>query len=105
MGAGDVKLMAMVGSFLGPLQTVEAALMTLLAGGVLAVVVAAARGTLVRAVVNVRGIASGRWHPRPGEVIAIPASQSAGKLPYALAIAAGTAIHEVLARGGHSLFA
>ena len=106
MGAGDVKLMAMVGSFLGPLQTVEATLMALVAVGVLAVVVAAARGTLAAAAANVWTIARGACQPSRSVVaVGMPASRSAGKLPYALAIAAGTMIQELLARGGHSLFA
>jgi prepilin peptidase CpaA len=36
MGAGDVKLFAAVGSFLGPWQTLSAAMMVALVGGVLA---------------------------------------------------------------------
>jgi len=36
MGAGDVKLMAAVGTFLGPYNTLIAAAITLIAGGVLA---------------------------------------------------------------------
>ena len=36
MGAGDVKLFAAVGSFLGPAQTISAALVIALVGGVLA---------------------------------------------------------------------
>ena len=41
-GAGDVKLMAAVGSLLGPLVIVNAVLFTAIAGGVLAVTVAIA---------------------------------------------------------------
>ena len=41
LGAGDVKLMAMCGAFLGPLAVLEAVLLTLLAGGVLAIAAAA----------------------------------------------------------------
>jgi len=39
MGAGDVKLFAAVGSFLGPAQTISAALVIALVGGVLAFLV------------------------------------------------------------------
>ena len=39
MGAGDVKLYAAVGSFLGPAQTISAALIIALLGGLLALVV------------------------------------------------------------------
>jgi prepilin peptidase CpaA len=39
MGAGDVKLFAAVGSFLGPAQTISAAIVIALVGGLLALVV------------------------------------------------------------------
>ncbi len=45
-GAGDVKLMAAVGSLLGPLVVVNAVLFTAIAGGVLAVTVAIQRRRL-----------------------------------------------------------
>ena len=40
MGAGDVKLMAMIGAFLGPQAVFSVTLLTMLAGGVLALSVA-----------------------------------------------------------------
>lgn len=40
MGAGDVKLMALVGAFIGSIATIASVLATLLAGGVLAAVLA-----------------------------------------------------------------
>jgi prepilin peptidase CpaA len=45
-GAGDVKLMAAVGSLVGPVVVVKAFLFTALAGGVLAVIVALRRQRL-----------------------------------------------------------
>jgi prepilin peptidase CpaA len=45
-GAGDVKLMAAVGAVVGPSTVVTAFLLTAIAGGVLAVVVAKRRGRL-----------------------------------------------------------
>lgn len=47
-GAGDVKLFAAAGTLLGAAQTFEAFFFMAIAGGVLAVVVAAARGRLSR---------------------------------------------------------
>jgi len=48
MGAGDVKLMGAVGSFLGPMGVFQAFLFTALAGGVYAVIVLALKGQLIR---------------------------------------------------------
>jgi prepilin peptidase CpaA len=106
MGAGDVKLMAMTGAFLGPTGAAEAAVLTLALGGVLSLCVAAWNGVLRHALSNVRfmltdamvrGLAA-----RSAEIE--PALLSAGKVPYAIAIAAGTAAHIALARAQHSLF-
>ena len=49
MGAGDVKMMAAVGTFLGPMNTVMAVAMTLMAGGVMGIGVILLRG-------NIRGL-------------------------------------------------
>lgn len=46
MGAGDIKLMAMTGAFLGPQAAVIAGLYILITGGVLSVIVALWRGQL-----------------------------------------------------------
>ena len=108
MGAGDVKLMAMVGAFLGPYPVAIALLFSLLAGGVMAVFVASWNGTLLRVTSNsyhlllqslMRGVAGDL--PR----IDAPALPS-GKLPYAIAIATGTFIYLALAaRGSLGVFA
>jgi prepilin peptidase CpaA len=45
-GAGDVKLMAAVGSLVGPVVVIKAFLFTAIAGGILAVIVAARRRRL-----------------------------------------------------------
>lgn len=100
MGAGDVKLLAMLGAFLGPQAVLGAALLCLLAGGVLALSVACWTGQLRQILGNtyhmmlhslLRGLA--------GETptVAAPAAPS-GKLPYAIAIAVGALPYIVLAR-------
>lgn len=99
MGAGDVKLMAMVGAFLGPYQTLQAVLFTCIAGGVAAIVFAIHRRRLGHMLANVRaaaqGIAvSGIAGVRPSGTI--DAGQSIGKLPYGVCICAGT-VAQVLA--------
>ena len=44
MGAGDVKLLAALGAWLGPMQTIWLALFTSIAGGVMALVIATSTG-------------------------------------------------------------
>src|SRR6266487_4394530 len=53
-GAGDVKLMAMVGAYLGPWGVASAALLSFIAGGVLALAIALAKGALGRLFANLR---------------------------------------------------
>src|SRR5438128_1409522 len=53
MGGGDVKLVAALGAWLGPADTVWLALYTGAAGGVLALGVAAVRGYLQQALQNI----------------------------------------------------
>lgn len=102
LGAGDVKLMAMIGAFAGPQAVLGITVCTLLAGGVLALGVAAANGTLRQVTGNaghllmnslMRAVAG----VDPG--IDAPAAPS-GKLPYAIAIACGTALYLLLAASG-----
>jgi len=99
MGAGDVKLMAMVGAFVGPYQTLWAILFTCIAGGAAALIVAMHRRRLGHMLVNVKdtvnGIAmSGIAGLRPNGTIDM--QQSIGKLPYGICICVGT-ISQVLA--------
>jgi len=105
MGAGDVKLMAMVGVGLGPLGVLSAAVLTFLIGGLLALALAMANGTLVRMLSNVRAMLFGAFATvliqRKAEVIA-PAV-SAGRLPYGIAIALGTLLHVALLQYGISV--
>jgi prepilin peptidase CpaA len=107
MGAGDVKLMAMVGAFLGPTDVLGAVAMTLLAGGILGVAVALKNGVLRRTLANVYAMMMQTMimamTGQGARVDAVPAS-AAGTLPYALAIAAGTCAHMLMERSGHALF-
>ena len=54
MGAGDVKLLAAIGAWLGPLGVFHAALYTAIAGGFIAVFVALARGCMRQTCQNVQ---------------------------------------------------
>lgn len=98
MGAGDVKLMAMSGAFLGPHQILGAVLLTLIAGGVLALTVALASGQLGQVLSNLRQlllhalVRAGTGGTARLDAPPVPT----GKLAYAIAIAAGTALQLVL---------
>jgi prepilin peptidase CpaA len=86
MGAGDVKLMAAVGSFLGPLGALHAAAVTLVLGALLGVsVMVGRRFALARAPAA-----------RLAEVLhgsgPAPASVRKEKFPYAVAIAGGAVV-------------
>ena len=92
MGAGDVKLMAMVGAFVGPQWIIGATLATLIAGGVMAVMATLRKHAFWRLIENLKvmflgsmiKLASGQL-PVPDQPVA-----SVGKLPYAIAITVGT---------------
>lgn len=104
MGAGDVKLVATAGAFLGPVQALDMALMTLLAGGVLALACALWQGVFRRALKNIRFILIHTWVKTPQRDGArIDVAATTGNLPYAVAIAAGTLLHLFLERTGHAL--
>jgi len=88
MGGGDVKLFAALGTFLGPWPTVQAFLYTLLAGGVLAVVVALQRRRLQETMRNAAVLVQ-----TGGEnVAAIEHPTSNNRFAYAPAIAVGTLV-------------
>ena len=92
MGAGDVKLMAMVGAFIGAPAVLVATLYTLLAGGVLSLLFMLGRGVAAQALANVRFILTD-WALRAangqGARLA-PLETTAARLPYGVAIALGT---------------
>jgi prepilin peptidase CpaA len=93
MGAGDVKLLACIGAWLGPGPVVWVALYTAIAGGVLAVAVALAAGYLRRALTNVSLMVL-YWRVsglRPVPEVTLAGSRGP-RLPYAIPIAAGTAL-------------
>ena len=94
MGAGDVKLLAMVGVWLGPQGVAWAGLWTLLAGGVLAVVVALWSGVLRQVCLNLYVmVTTSVIHGQGAQRLAVePRVQPTGRLPYAVAIACGTTV-------------
>ena len=86
-GAADVKLMAVVGAFVGAGTVTAAVLYTLLCGGLLSLVAMRDASVLARVMANLRE------HPRctPNATPhATPLARTAARLPYAVAIAMGT---------------
>jgi prepilin peptidase CpaA len=103
LGAGDVKLMAMVGAFIGPNAIVNTVIITFIAGGLLALVIAIKKNVFREMIYNVQQMAIGSYfklalHEMP-TVDGAPVT--AAKMPYAIAIAAGTITYIVLAKQGH----
>ncbi|MDH6152924.1 MULTISPECIES: A24 family peptidase [Paraburkholderia] len=92
MGAGDVKLMAAVGAFVGPQPALEIVLVTCVVGGVWALAVVIFKrelkstGTNMLAILLSGRALSGRLS-ETGKDAALP---SVGSLPYGVAIAFGT---------------
>ena len=94
MAAGDVKLMATVGAFLGPALVFQASLATYCAGGLLALGIVLASGRGRAALANV-GALLHPWLLRIGGARLAPDSQSVpsvGGMPYAVAITLGTTL-------------
>ncbi len=93
MGAGDVKLMACLGAWLGPVMAIWTGLYAALAGGVMGIAVALASGYF-RALV--RNMADLLTHfrvlgVRPHPVLTLERSKGP-RLPYALPITAGAIV-------------
>ena len=93
MGAGDVKLLAAVGAWLGPGQVAIAALATSIAGGGLGIVVAFGHGYLGTALSNIWMLLT---HWRVGGIRPLPAltleTTRGPRLAYAIPIAMGTLV-------------
>lgn len=97
MGAGDIKLMAMIGTFVGPSSILMITVYVLLAGGILALSVALLRGRFSKLIDNLKFMLFLRLAGT--STMSLPTTktldQSAGKLPYGAAIAAGTLFYLV----------
>lgn len=96
MAAGDVKLMAAVGAWLGAFMAFEIALATFVIGGVWALALTLRRNRMAQLGRNLQHIlmTSGQVGREAGKARAprpeADASWSVGTLPYGVAIAAGT---------------
>jgi prepilin peptidase CpaA len=92
LGAGDVKLLAMVGVWLGPQLLLGATLLTLLIGGVLAVAMMLASGSVRNVLSTVRLLLTTFMvGAHAGKLTSMDLAVPSGvRLPYALAIGLGT---------------
>ena len=85
-GAGDVKLMAAVGSIVGPLGVVNAFLFTAVAGGVLALIVAVRRRRFTATLAGTARMIAAPTDARRE----VQAAQASSRFAYGPAIAVGT---------------
>ncbi len=93
MAAGDVKLMATVGAFVGPALVFQSSLATYCVGGLLALAIVLARGHGRAALANVGALLQPlllRFGVVP--LVRERPATSVGGMPYAVAIALGTAL-------------
>lgn len=98
MGAGDVKLIAMVGAFLGGSGIFYAVLCIFITGGVAAIVFGLSKKLFTPMLVNIKAVLqqavlSGIGGMTPA--LEIKTSQSVGKLPYGVSIALGTLFYVI----------
>jgi prepilin peptidase CpaA len=93
MGAGDVKLMAMVGAFLGMTHTLYAVLFVFVSGGIAALAYALWHQSLQRLASNIKLALSALLFSTMGGLrpqMTPMGNESIGKLPYAVSITFGT---------------
>jgi prepilin peptidase CpaA len=92
MAAGDVKLMAAVGAFVGPQSALQIALATCVTGGVMALAFIIYKGRLRDCWLNLWALITPilmRAVKIPAQATGMP-KESVGRMPYAVAIAFGT---------------
>jgi len=91
MGAGDVKLLSMVGAFVGMGAIMPVFVIVLAFGGLLALVFAARQRRLLPLLRNTwqMTLYSG-FSALSGKMLVAPPLAASGRLPYAIAIAGGT---------------
>jgi prepilin peptidase CpaA len=101
LGAGDVKLLAMLGVWFGPYSMVGVALLTSLSGGILALVVAIWNRSLRQVLKNINFMMTDSLMQImvSGRTIIPTPVKTTGRLPYAVAIASGAALEVVLLKG------
>ncbi len=105
MGAGDVKLMAMVGAFLGVTDAWHAVIFSFIAGGVGAVIFAVFNKGFTQMLGNVKNITQVMVYSAMGGFkpdVQIESNQSVGKLPYGICISIGSITYIVSKQLGYA---
>jgi len=92
MGGGDLKLMAAVGAFVGPINVLLVVPLTFIAGGLFALAWAVWHHSLSSLRMNLHAA----LYAQPGTQAALLRLSSTGRLPYAIAIGTGTVAWIVL---------
>jgi prepilin peptidase CpaA len=92
MGGGDVKLLAAVGAFMGPVELVGACLLIGLLGGIVALVEAIRRGALRNVLINVAYMVVRLVSPIRRELSPTLTSPEAMTIPYGVPIAIGALV-------------
>jgi prepilin peptidase CpaA len=96
VGGGDVKLMAAVGALAGPMAWIAIFLITAIAGGVMALVLIAAKGRMRRTLRNVGILLTELAHLRAPHRVEEELDVTSGKglrLPHGCTIAVGTLLY------------
>lgn len=102
MGAGDVKLVAMLGTWLGPSGVALAALFSYVAGGVLALAITFRKRAFGQLFANLRLMVTGSViRLASGRVPTVDKPATVGKIPFGVAIALGTLAYVILKQTGH----
>jgi prepilin peptidase CpaA len=101
MAAGDVKLMATVGLFVGPYAALHVAVVTCCVGGMMALAIIVGKRRVRSAVANIGDLLRPLWMRLQGMPAATePMRQaSVGNMPYGLAIAVATLLHIFMRNG------
>ncbi|WP_181885436.1 A24 family peptidase [Trinickia dinghuensis] len=90
--AGDVKLLAMIGAWVGPTMILHVALTAFVIGGVWSIVWTLYRGRMQQFLLNLWSIAHGGWRLQQNGLGTTSGIKSVGTLPYGVAIAAATLV-------------
>jgi prepilin peptidase CpaA len=101
MAAGDVKMMATVGLFVGPYDALQVGVFTWCVGGLMALAIIVGKGRLRMAVANVGDLLRPLWMRALGMQAATEPMRhaSAGNMPYGLAIALATLLMVFMRHG------